>query len=59
MVVEENTDLLEEREREREKFYMFKCVFRVVTTKSDLGDRIGKAASLSRVVILLVIHIDN
>lgn len=38
------------------------CVFRVVTTKSDLGDRIGKAASLSRVVIVsfsLVIHIDN
>jgi hypothetical protein len=56
VVVEENTDLLEERER---NLYMFKCVFRVVTTKSDLGDRIGKAASLSRVVILLVIHIDN
>lgn len=52
MVVEENTVLLEEREREI--LHMFKCVFRVVTTKSDLGDRIGKAASLSRVVILFL-----
>lgn len=52
MVVEENTVLLEEREREI--LYSLNVLFRVVTTKSDLGDRIGKAASLSRVVILFL-----